>query len=269
MRAFREEENMTKTTTLAALFAACATLAACGGNGDATSPPPAPLPQTFSYVAPTLGSTDTWTRTLTDSVGTRVTLQLRQRVTQANPDGSEVWIYDDPTGVVETHDGLTFRTTPQVDDVSPSGNVTAYTNTHLDGTQVTCTYGPAGSGTAAANVGRVTALAARRGESFSIGQTWTSSYTISCAGQTPVTYHATASVIGYETVSVPAGTFQAVKETVVLAYVDNGSASTSSTTLWRDPGHSMFSVKSDQAIARDGMTTAYIAHDQRELSSRQ
>jgi len=266
---------MTKTTTVAALFAACATLAACGGGDGGSTPPapppppPLPLPQTFSYVAPALGSTDNWNRTLTDSAGTRVTLQLRQRVTQANPDGSEVWTYDDPSGVVETHDGLTFRTTPQVDDVSPGGSVTDYTNTHLDGTQVTCAYGPAGNGTAAANVGRVTELAARRGESFSIGQTWTSSYTITCAGQTPVTFHATASVIGYETVTVPAGTFQAVKETVVAAYVDNGTAVTASTTLWRDPGRSMFSVKSDEAIVHDGATAAYIARDERELSSRQ
>jgi len=260
---------MTKTTTLAALLAACSTLAACGGNGDSAPPAPAPLPQTFSYVAPALGASDTWTRTLTDSLGTSVSLQLRQRVTQANADGSEVWTYDDPTAVVETHDGLTFRTTPQVDDVAPNGNLVDYTNTHLDGTQVTCTYGPATTGTATANAGRVTELAARRGESFSIGQSWTSAYTISCAGQTPVSYRATASVIGYETVTVPAGTFQAVKETVLLTYVDNGITSTSSTTLWRDPARWMFTVKSDQAIVRDGATAAYIAHDQRELSSRQ
>jgi hypothetical protein len=260
---------MTKTTTLAALFAACSTLAACGGNGDSTPPAPPPLPQTFSYVAPTLGATDTWTRTLTDSLGTSVSLQLRQRVTQANPDGSEVWTYDDPTAVVESHDGLTFRTTPQVDDVASNGNVVDYTNTHVDGTQVTCTYGRGTTSTADANAARVTELAARRGESFSIGQTWTSVYTISCAGQAPVSYQATASVIGYETVTVPAGTFQAVKETVVLTFVDNGISSTSSTTLWRDPARWMFAVKSDQAITRDGATAAYIARDQRDLSSRQ
>ena len=260
---------MTKMTTLAALAAACASMAACGGNGDSTPPAPPPQQQTFSYVAPALGTTDTWTRVLTDSLGTTVTLQLRQRVTQANADGSEVWTYDDPTGIVEVHDGLTFRTTPQVDDVSPGGSVTDYTNTHVDGTQVTCTYGPATTGTATANAGRVTELAARRGESFSIGQTWTSTYAISCVGQTPITYRATASVIGYETVTVPAGTFQAVKETVQLTYDDNGSASTANTTMWRDPAHSMFIVKSDEAILHDGVTTAYIARDQRELSSRQ
>ena len=260
---------MTKTTTLAALFAACASLAACGGSGDSPPPPPPALPQTFSYVPPALGAVDVWTRTLTDNLGTSVTLQLRQRVTQQWPDGREILTYDDPSGVVETHDGLTFRTTPQTDDVAADGNVTDYTNTHLDGTQVTCTYGPATNGTAAANVGRVTALAARRPQSISIGQTWTSTYTISCVGQAPVTYRATADVIGYETVTVPAGTFQAVKETVMLSYVDNGVAGTASTTLWRDPAHSMFAVKSDETITHDGATTAYIARDQRELSSRQ
>ena len=40
-------------------------------------------------------------------------------------------------------------------------------------------------------------------------------------------------------------------------------------TLWRDPAHWMFQVKSDQAITRSGATTAYITRDQRELSSRQ
>lgn len=259
---------MTKSPTLAALFAACASLSACGG--DASPPPPPPLPQTFSYVPPALGAIDVWNRTLTDSLGTSVALQLRQRVTQQWPDGSEVWTYDDPTATVQTHDGLTFRTTPQSDDVAADGNVIQYTNTHLDGTQVTCMYGPATtSGTASANVGRVTALAAQRPQSITIGQTWTSTYTISCAGETPVTYRATAAVIGYETVTVPAGTFQAVKETVVLSFTDNGAASTASTTLWRDPAHSMFAVKSDQAITHDGVTAAYIARDQRELSSRQ
>jgi hypothetical protein len=68
---------------------------------------------------------------------------------------------------------------------------------------------------------------------------------------------------------VPAGTLQAVKATVLLSYVDNGSTGTASTTLWRDPAHSMFSVKSDETITHDGMSTAYIARGQRELSSRQ
>jgi len=261
---------MTKTTTLAALLAAGASLAACGGSGDAgPPPPPPPQPQTFSYAPPPLGTSDTWTRTLTDSVGTSVLLQLRQRVTQANADGSEAWTYDDPTAVDEIHDGVTFRTTPQVDDIAANGNTVDYTNTHVDGTQVTCTYGQPTTGTAIANAGRVTALAARRGESFSIGQSWTNSYSISCAGQATVNYQAVVDVPGYETVTVPAGTFQAVKQTVHLTWVDNGVAGTSDMTLWRDPAHWMFPVKSDQAIARSGATTAYITRDQRELASRQ
>jgi hypothetical protein len=261
---------MNRITTLAALGAACAALAACGGgNSTPPAPAPAPAPQSFSYVAPALGATDTWSRVLTDSVGTGVAMQVRLRVTQVNADGSQVWTYDDPTGVDVVQDNLAFRTVPEVIDISATGGTLDYTATRADGTQVTCTYGPGATATAAANAGRVTELAARRAQDITIGQTYTSTYAITCAGQAPVTYHATAYVIGYESVTVPAGSFQAVKETVSLTYTDNGVDGIVTTTLWRDPANSMLSVKSDQAVFRSGATTAYLTRDQRELLSRQ
>ncbi|HEY9029558.1 MAG TPA: hypothetical protein VIP05_35045 [Burkholderiaceae bacterium] len=267
-----------KTTTLAALAAACALLAACGGGGDAAPPAPppppapAPAPQSYDYVAPGVGGSDTWLRTLTDDQGHAVDMQLRVRFTQANPDGTMVWTFDDPTGVDVAQDGLTFRVVPEVEDVSATGGALDYTLTRVDGSTEHCVYGAGnGTGVAAADAAahRLAVLAATRAEGLVVGKTYTGSFTITCAGQPAITYHSTAIVEGLEDVTVPAGTFHALREQINQDWVVGGFTNTSSTTMWRDTAHSLLPVMSIQDTTHGDPSQPYFAHDRRELSSRQ
>ena len=261
---------MTTMTTLAALGAACAALSACGGGSAGPAPaPPAPAPaapQVYNYVAPTLGETDVWTQMLTDNLGTAVPMQIRQRVTAVHDDGTMQFTFDDPTGVDVVEDGVTFRTTPEVADIAANGSTIDYTNTAVDGTQTTCVYGNPNTAAAAARVAQSIAL--QRPESLYVGQTWTTTYTIACGTQAPVTFTSTGSVGAMESVAVGAGVFQAFPETVSIAYTVGSIDYRTDETLWRDPARSLFAVMADISYWRSDSSHAYIAHLLRQLSSR-
>ena len=262
---------MTTLSTIAALAAACAALGGCGGSGDSPppAPPPAPpAPQTYNYIAPTVGESDTWTRILTDSAGSRVTLQLRQRVTSVDGAGTMVFTWDDPTGVDVVQDGVEFRTTPETAHVAANGGTLDYTVTHTDGTQATCVYGQANPDGTAAAAARAQAEGLRHADSLQVGESWTTAYTIACGTQAAVTFHVSASVTNVESVIVGAGTFLALKEHVYTTYLSNGFTNVTDVTLWRDPARSLFPVMVDESIQHGDPSTPYIAHETRELLSR-
>jgi hypothetical protein len=66
----------------------------------------------------------------------------------------------------------------------------------------TCTYDPNGSGPPFP---------------VSVGQTWQLQYTLSCNGSAPITYTQDGTVVDAEPVTVPAGTFNALKFLSTLA----------------------------------------------------
>jgi len=261
---------MTNLTTIAALAAACASLCACGGSSAPPPPPaPAPAPATFTWVAPALGSASTWNRTLTDSAGTRETMQIRQTVSAVHEDGSLVYTYDDPTGTQVSADGLLFRTTPETANVSARGSTLDYTVTSTTGAQTTCVYAYPG-GAVAAELGRARALGLAHVASLQVGESWQTSYTIACGSDAPVTYSVTAAVYPVETVTVPAGTFQAFRETVSEAWTSgaNGQFSNGAgITSWRETSGSLQVVKLDESIVHGDTSRPWFTHETRELAS--
>lgn len=262
---------MTTMTTLAALSASCAMLAGCGGGGDSPAPAPSPpAPTVFSYVPPAIGETDVWTLTQTDTLGSSVSMQLRQRVTDGNDSGGRIFTYDDPTGTRVVQDGLTFWAEPQTADISASGNTIDYTWTSTTGVQTTCVYGSAGSSTGGSleAADRAVALGGIRPQSLKPGDILNGSYTITCGSNAPITYSTMVSVLPLETITVPAGTFQVFREVVSTTWVYNGFSNSKGVTLWRDPARSMFPVKLDETIVRGDNSRPYISHVTRELQSR-
>ena len=264
---------MTNLTTVAALAAACAALAACGG-GSAPPPAPAPAPPaaptTFTFVAPALGSTTVWNRTLTDSAGTSVAMQVRQTVSAVHDDGSMVYTYDDPSGTLVSADGLAFRTTPETAHVSAGGSTLDYTVTSTTGEQTTCIYAYPNSngGTIAAEVDRARALGMSHLASLRVGQSWQTSYTLTCGTSAPVTYSVVAGVFPVETVSVAAGTFQAFRETVSLSWSSGASgefSNGSGTTVWRETTGALAAIKLDQTTVHGDTSRTWFTHDVREL----
>jgi len=265
---------MTKMTTVAALSAACAVLAGCGGEGSATPPAPAPAPvapQQFTYFPPAAGETDVWTRVLSDTAGNSVTMQIRQRIVSVDDAGVRLVAWDDPTGTEVVEDGLEFRVNQETEHVDAAGAASDYTLTSSSGAQVTCLYGDASSagGTGTAEAGRATAQGMRHLESLSPGESWNSTYAVACGTEAPVTYSVTAAVFPLETVSVAAGTFQAFKEAVETSWVFNGFVNSTSVTVWRDPARSMFPVKLDETLVHGDTSRPSFSHETRELLSRQ
>jgi hypothetical protein len=263
---------MTKMTTLAALSAACALLCACGG-GSAPPPPPAPAPPaaptTFVYVPPASGSAEVWNRTLTDSAGTSVAMQIRQTVTAVHDDGSMVWTYDDPTGTSVAADGLVFRTTPETVNLAANGSTSDYTVTSPTGVQTSCVDSYPSAPGIAAEAERAKALGMSHVASLKVGQSWQTSYTVTCGTSAPVTFSVTAGVFPVETITVPAGTFQAFRETVSTTWTSNGFSDGTGTTAYRDTTHSLFPIKVDETIVHGDTSRPYFTHDTRELLRRE
>lgn len=72
---------------------------------------------------------------------------------------------------------------------------------------------------------------------LTLGQTWSNSSTVGCAGSSTIdsTWSVTGSVVGIESVTVVAGTFSAIKTTVTSTVkYKSGSVSVSNNTCWRD-----------------------------------
>jgi hypothetical protein len=111
----------------------------------------------------------------------------------------------------------------------------SYTN--ASGVAVTCTDTPHGSG-----------------PDFPIflGMTWTLDYTVGYGTQTPVSYTQNGTVVDVESVTVPAGTFTAIKLQSTVLWTDaQGTTRTQSITNWRDV-NTLVSVKQSILIAYSG-----------------
>jgi hypothetical protein len=106
---------------------------------------------------------------------------------------------------------------------------------------VTCTYDPHGSGP---------------DFPVSVGATWTLAYTFACGVQTPVTYSQKGSVVDVESVTVPAGTYSALKLESTLTWTDLAEKTRTQTiTNWRDV-NTLISVKQEISIAVSGTIPA-------------
>jgi hypothetical protein len=102
-----------------------------------------------------------------------------------------------------------------------------------------------------------------------VGQTWSLDYTLTCGTTISVAYTQTGSVVGVESVTVPACTFTAIKMQTTITWTSvGGTTRTETTANWRDAATS-HSVKQVISIAVSGTlpTTGYPVSRQIELQS--
>jgi hypothetical protein len=96
----------------------------------------------------------------------------------------------------------------------------SYSYAPANGTAVTCTVAPHGAGP---------------DYLLTVGKAWALNCAITCGTVTPNSYAQTGSVVGTESVTVPAGTFLAIKLQSTLTWTDpNGTTRTESIGTWRD-----------------------------------
>lgn len=192
---------------------------ACGGGNGSSAPV-----KTYGFVAPPVNSQRMYSRTIIDNSSNTINETVRHTTTAANPDGSYVVVQDDPSKNSVTVNGTTYSIQTETINLNNFGQATSSTFTPAGGTLITCTVAPHGAGPDYPLV---------------IGKTWSLAYVVTCgttsgtASQT--NYSQTGTVIGVESVTVPAGTFSAVKLQSTISWTNsNGTTFTNTETNWRD-----------------------------------
>jgi len=194
-------------------------VASCGGGaGSGTNP--AGSSKAYNFVPPKVNSQQIYAETTLDNSNNTINQILRNTVTAVNPDGSHTLVQDDPTNNSIIVNGTTYTTIPESIADNNSDQEVSYTPILANGTGVPCTISPHGAGPS---------------YPLSVAQSWTSNYSITCGTAAPISYTQTGSVVDVESVTVPAGTFSAIKLHITITWTDpHGTTHTESIENWRD-----------------------------------
>ncbi|HEX2790010.1 MAG TPA: hypothetical protein VHN17_06235 [Steroidobacteraceae bacterium] len=212
-------------------------LAACGGGSGSASG----SSTTYRFVTPVLNSTRTYSETIIDNLNYTIEAGFSDTVTAVNPDGSYVMLSQDPNHETLIVNGTNYSIVTETGQYNSSGQETSYTYVATDGSLVMCTYDPHGDGP---------------DFPLSIGSMWMLGFTFACGSQTPVTYTQDGTVVDLESVTVPAGTYSALKLESTVTWTDlQGTTRTQTITNWRDVS-TMISVKQEISIAYSGALPA-------------
>lgn len=206
-----------------AMLATALLLSACGGGGGGGGgESAAPQPVTYTFVLPTLGQSQTYTMTETNFDKRSATYGYTEAVTQMPGDGTyqETWT---PSQSSLFFDGTSRGFDIEKDTYDNKGQETQYGHYYNGSLDLTCNYAYANGGQPA---------------TLTQGQAWVNTVTSSCGSAgTPSTYTANATFLGMESVTVPAGTFNAYKFQYVITTLypqTAGASNTQTTTEWRN-----------------------------------
>ena len=223
------------------MLGAMASVAGCGGGSDGN-------PGTgtaYAFVPPVVNSTRTYTETIVDNANNTIVIGYTQTVMNVAPDGTITEMQQSTTNNSIIVDGTNYTPLTETETYDGvSGQETRYTYTATSGDLITCIYDPRAGGP---------------DFPLRVGQTWSISYTFACGSESPVTYEQSGSVVDVESVTVPAGTFNALKLQSTVSWTSlQGTTRTQTVTNWRDIATS-HSVKEDISIAVGGSlpTTGY------------
>jgi hypothetical protein len=209
-------------------------LSGCGGRGGDNPGSGTAYP----FVPPVVNSTRTYSETIVDNSDNTIHVGYTQTVTAVAADGTITEMQQSTTGSFIYTNGTNYEplTETEIYDGS-SGQETSYTYTDAGGNAVTCIYDPRDGGP---------------DFPLRVGQTWAIDYTFACGSESPITYDQTGTVVDVESVTVPGGTFTALKLQSTVTWTDlQGTMRTQTVTNWRDVATS-HSVKEDVTIAVSG-----------------
>jgi len=191
----------------------------------------------YHFATPALHSQRLYAETITDSQHSVILLSYTETVTAVNSDGSYTLVQVTPSNQPLVVEGTSYFIRNETLSVNSSGQTTAYTFLAPGGVAVTCTYVPNGPG-----------------PDFPVaaGVTWTLDYTFACGQQLAVAYVQNGTAVDVESVTVPAGTFNAIKLQSTISWTDAlGTTTTQTVTSWRDVMTSV-SIKESVTITYAG-----------------
>jgi hypothetical protein len=201
--------NVVAATACAVLMTACNS-----GNNDGAAA------MTYDFIVPATNSQRSYEQTIVDNSDNVIKETFSDTVTSVNTDNAYVVLQEDTTGMSVVVDGTTYSIPTETINVDAQGHDTSYSYTDASGTLETCTFSPYGPGPA---------------YPVTVGGSWTTDYTVTCGTAAPISHTQTGAVVDVETVTVPAGTFTAVKlqSTDVWTNAD-GTTITETAFTWRD-----------------------------------
>jgi hypothetical protein len=223
-------------------------LAGCLHDGMDTAP------TTYNFVAPAFGFERDYQQSIVDNEGNTIDETFSQTVTAVNSDGSYVLLQEDTSGSSPIVDGTLYTIPTETIQVNTESQDTSYTELESNGSTESCTYDPHGPGP---------------GYPLTVGNSWTVTYTLTCGTAAPVQYTQTGNVLDVETVTVPAGTYTAIKLQSTISWTNaNGTSITETITNWRDID-TLFSVQQNITRVYSGTlpTTGYEVSETIQLAS--
>jgi hypothetical protein len=230
---------MRSTTPWLLAAAAALSIASCGGGSDAGGGPLT----SYAFVPPPVNSQRKYDETIVDNQNNTIDLSYTETVLSANPDGSYVVQQEDPNHESVTVDGSIYTIANETVTLNDAGQELSYPTGGL-GDAVLCTYAPHGPGP---------------DSPLTVGMSWTLDYTFKCGGETPTAYVQSGTVVDVESITVPAGTYSALKLQSTISWTDaQGTTRTQTISNWRDIATSV-SVKQSITIGYSGTlpTTGY------------
>lgn len=229
----------------------CLALSGCGGRPTPIGTSSSGSGPPYGFTAPVVNSTRTYTDTVTDNAGNTIDVGYTDTVNVVNSDGSYAVEYQ-PSSASIFVDGTNYGGPSETQSYDSSGHEVSYVYTADDGVIVTCNLDPHGIGP---------------DWPVRVGATWSLQYALDCTSTPTVTYVQTGTVVGVESVTVPAGTYSALKLESTVSWTDaGGTTRTQTITNWRDVASSV-SVKEEISIAYSGAlpTSGYAVKRERLL----
>lgn len=227
-----------------------AALEACGGGGSQSSPGSGTA---YAFVTPVVNSTRVYAEVVVDNSNNSIDVGFSQTVQAVNADGSIMEMEESTTGGSAILNETNYAIPTETQSFNSEGQETSYVNV-TNSPSIMCTYDPHGDGP---------------DWPLRVGQTWSLDYTLACGTAAAVSYAQSGSVVDVETVTVPAGTFTAIKlESTVTWTNSGGTTRTQTITNWRDVATS-HSVKQVLSITVSGTppSTGYAVSRQIQLES--
>ncbi len=223
---------------LAGLWVAALVLAGCGADGGSGNSLGSGM--AYDFVTPVLNSMRTYGETVIDNSNNTIDIGYTQSVTAVNA-GAATELLQSTTGNSTIVNGTNYAIITETQNFNDIGQETRYVYTAAGGSLVTCTFDPHGDGP---------------DWPLKVGQTWAIDYTLTCGTAAPVTYSQMGSVVDVESVTVPAGTYTAIKLQSTLTWTNSdGTTRTQTIENWRDVATSD-SVKQEISIAVSGTPPA-------------
>ncbi len=198
-------------------------VAGCGGHGaysPSNSTTSSGSSTTYNFVEPKVNSQRNYTNTIVDNKNNNIPDTFVATVSAVNADGSYVIQQQDQSSSSVIVNGISYAVPTETENFNDSGQETSYTYTPSGGVLTTCSVSPHGAGP---------------NYPLAIGDTWSTSYNITCGSDTPINYMQTGSAVDVETVTVPAGTYNTLKLQSTLTWTDaNGTSYSKAITDWLD-----------------------------------